>query len=101
MSLTVNSYLELRQIEQELPVSDFYEVDRKCVMRYAIALATCGMSGDASLEKAVLEELIVEYAFRRAYCNWTNVAVKVGHQCIDYYSWRMNVKSVKEFNADE
>lgn len=99
MSLTVQSYLGLKQFEQQLPDSDFYEEDYKCVMRYAVALATCGMPGDATLERAMLEELIAEYAFRRAFCNWTDVAVKTGQKCIDYYAWRMNARTVKERNA--
>ena len=97
MSMTVHSYLELKQFERRLPARDFYDEDHKCVMRYAVALATCGMPGDATLEKSVIEELIIEYAFRRAYCN---AVASISHAPRDYYNWRLYVKSIEEFNAN-
>lgn len=97
MSLTVYDYLKLRELEQKFPAKDFYDADRQAVIVYALALFTSGIPGDASREKDVLIELIIEYAFRRAFCNWVRVSQS---RSGGYSEWKESALSLEQCRGE-
>lgn len=85
--MTPSQIAYLNQFRNSLPLLAPH--DRDYVMGHAVALATIGISGDASFERRLLERLILQFSYRQAYCRYTEklIAAKQQRKIVSYEEW--------------
>lgn len=83
--MTPMSLLSLRRLADQLP--ELAPEDRDHVMAHAVILEECGITGDASKERGILERLIVRYAQRIAYCRYVEQQLAKKKKPVSYGEW--------------
>ena len=89
--LTAMNILELSRLREQLPKLGSEDVDD--VMRYAVAIQTAGIPGDASCEWYRLEHLVIEFAWRLAYCRYIENQIAINEMPVTFDTWRNHEKT--------
>ena len=84
--LTATDISLLGRLRDKLPELEPH--DRDHVLAYGVALYTAGIPGDGAQERNVLENLIVQYGWRIAYCRYVEMRLAVRGVPVSYCQWR-------------
>lgn len=84
--LTATDVAILGRLRDNLPELEPH--DRDHVLAYGVALQTAGIPGDGAKERNILENLVLQYGWRLAFCRYVERCIAQFGEPVSYGEWR-------------
>ena len=92
--LAVVDILRIESLKDRLP--KLCKTDRAFVVAHLVTLQVAGIPDDASLEQERLENLVIQFGWRLAYCRYVETELQAHRMPVRYDEWAGRQKKATE-----
>lgn len=92
--LRVGDVLRIESLKSRLPM--LCDTDLQFVMAHLVTLQVCGIPGDAEGEQSRLENLVIDYGWRLAYCRYVEQKLNARQRPVRFEEWAGRQKQATE-----